>query len=209
MEKHYMIDIETSGVDKKNDEILEVALVEIELVNGYWNLTGKQFHRVLHYPGQPKDSFAIKHMSELYLKCNLTDENEDYAKLSTDLPLFLHDGEDEGTPKFFMGWNASNFDIPFMFIKNILTPSYYIETEEGQELRGDVHYRIYEQTGALNFMLNMTGLSKKSLRALSNDLNPVYLDLPKGKSHDALYDCYSQINMMNGLIAIGRKGIRL
>ena len=202
-----MIDIETTGVNKEKDEILEVALVEIEMIKGYWKETGKTFHRVLHYSGEPTDSFAREHMSELYKRCNETEEIYNYEELSKELKLFLHGADVIGdvAPKMFMGWNASNFDLPFMFEKGILEPSYYVDTEEGQTMLGDVHYRIYEQTGALNYVINTTGLDKNTVKLLANDLNPVKIDLPLGKSHDALYDCYDQINMMNGLIAVGRK----
>lgn len=209
MEKHYMIDIETTGVNKETDDILEVALIELSYEYPYWYPTSKVFHRVLHSKRTPQDSFAKEHMSELYKKCNEQDENEDYNKLCTDLTMFLHNGADQGDPKFFMGWNASNFDIPFIFKKNILTPSYYEDTEDGQKLLGDVHYRIYEQTGALNLASNVSGFSRKLVKKLAEELNPTDVILPEGKSHDALYDCYWQLILMNGLIEITRKGFKV
>lgn len=212
MEKHYMIDIETTGVDKLKDSILEIGVVEIDRAQDdpYWHLTGRVFHKILHYSGEPESVFAKKHMADLYKKCNEVQTHIDYANACTDLTLFIHEGSDFGDPKFFMGWNASNFDIPFLFAKKILGPSYYEKISETKEkLRGDVHYRIYEQTGALNYVLNMTGLNKKAIMALASTLDPTGITLPEGKYHDALYDCYSQIVMMNGLIAIGRHGFKV
>lgn len=209
MEKHYMIDIETTGICKTRDDILEIALVELEYKYPYWMMTGREYHRVLHSKRQPETVFAQKHMTDLYKICNETDEKYDYEFVAKEIKDFIYINGKESGPKFFMGWNASNFDIPFMFAKDILIPSFYEKVSEGKEkLRGDVHYRIYEQTGSLNVVSNLTGLTRKTVKALAEDLNPTNIKLPKGKSHDALYDCYWQTIMMNGLIEIGRKGIQ-
>ena len=241
MEKHFMIDIETTGGDKQKDDILEIALVELEYRYPYWHQTGRVFHELLPYAGEPETVFAKENMSDLYKKCN--DIESRGIGAGSDLPIYhkalkkrLHEfihsvkyfkeveveynhGRKENRaelvdimevyPKFFMGWNASNFDIPFMFAKELLVPSFYEKVaEDKEELRGDVHYRIYEQTGALNVISNLTGLTRKTIKAIATDLNPTGLKLPVGKSHDALYDCHSQLIMMNGLIKIGRMGIQ-
>lgn len=207
-ENHYMIDIESTGVNQQSDEILEIALVQIEYKYPFWIPTGKFYHRVLHYAGQPVTPFAKQHMKELYKKCNDTDPQFNYELVGKEIRAFLHGTTELQLPKLFMGWNASNFDVPFMFTKGLLTPSFYVEIDGKEELRGDVHYRIYEQTGSLQVISDMSGLDRKTLELLAKDVNPVPIELPKGKSHDALYDCYSQINMQNGLIQIGRLGIK-
>lgn len=211
MKNHYMIDIETTGVDRKKDSLLEVGVVEI-LFNkeiGYWQPTGKEFHKVLHYPGSPETIFAKENMADLYLKCNQASEGENYENLSIELKNWLHGYAETFTePKFFMGWNASTFDIPFLLEKNILKASYYKKVSADKEvLRGDVHYRVFEQTGALQQVIAETGLSRNCVKILGEELNPYPVKLPEGKSHDALYDCYYQINMANGLIALSRKNI--
>jgi len=214
-EKLFMIDIETTGTDNQKDEILEVALVQIEFRYPFWFPTGKIYHRTLHYAGQPETPFAKQHMKALYEKCNAIDPLVNYDMVRKELQTFLHGDKpaalslSKNIPKYFMGWNASNFDIPFMFVKNLLTASYYETMPDGkEELGGDVHYRIYEQTGSLQIVSDMSGLDRKTLERLAPDINPVPLPLPEGKLHDALYDCYSQINMQNGLIQIGRKAIQ-
>lgn len=211
-EPHYMIDIETTGVDQRKDSILEIALVEISFNDGYWHTTGRKFHKILNYTGHPESEFAKKHMKGLYKKCNETPWI-DKAVIAEELQEFVHNNAkttNEVKPRFFMGWNASNFDMPFMFSHGLLTPSYYAINQETkkEELRGDAHYRIYEQTGSVQILSDMTGLDRKTIEALAMDLNPTGLSLPEGKSHDALYDCYKQIIMQNGLIKIGRMGIR-
>ena len=221
MKKHFMIDIETTGTNKETDDVLEIGIVPIELNDeGYWcpqwvdndNGFGKVFeelHLILHSKRQPGNLFAKEHMSELYKKCNYTSSLFTYEWAAQHIRQFIHGTiEQPNEPKFFMGWNASNFDIEFLIQKGILLPSTYVEVDGEDTLQGDAHYRIYEQTGALNLLLNSTGFSKKTLFALGNDLIPDHIEceLPKGKQHDALYDCYNQINMMNGMIALAKRG---
>jgi DNA polymerase III epsilon subunit-like protein len=233
-EKHYMIDIETTGVDREKDDILEIGIVEIAMRgpmdNRYWHPTGRVFHTYVHTDRQPESEFAKKHQKELYEICRNTAKKSHLA-LAYEVRAFVHNVKAEpprdypynpeeytdtvedvndglDNPKFFIGWNASNFDMPFMFDKGLLVPSYY-ETVDGKDkLMGDAHYRIYEQTGSVQVLSDMTGLDRKTLEVLAHDLNPTNIELPDGKSHDAIYDCYKQIIMQNGLIKIGRMGIR-
>lgn len=204
--KHFMIDIETTGTDKHIDSILQVGCVEIEFKYPYWELTGREFVRTLHYAGKPENAFAKKFMSELYNKCNETDKKENCQSLAFDLRKFIHKENQE--PRYFMGWNASGFDLPFLFDNKILTPSFYVEENGKQEMKGDVHYRIYEQTGSLQLLCNVTGLDSKTIQQIAKDLNPTNISMPNGKLHDALFDCYNQIMMQNGMIALARSGFK-
>lgn len=216
--KHFMVDIETTGTVRHVDKILQVACVEMRFEYPYWMPTGREFVRTLHYAGQPESEFAKKHMVELYKKCNDTPESSNCEALAYDMKEFIHQFEPlnceaiSESPKHFMGWNASGFDIPFLFDNKVLTPSWYQTVDRGaglkDEMRGDVHYRIYEQTGSLQFLCNLSGLDSKTIQQLAMDLNPTNIDLPQGKSHDALYDCYKQIIMQNGMIAIARMGVK-
>lgn len=215
---HYMIDIETTGTTE-SDDILEIGMVEIVLhpdVGNYWLPTGRQYHTYIGTTRQPESQFAKQHQKELYAKCNSI--ITDIELIKREITEFVHpevrpgnpDSDGLIRPKFFMGWNASNFDIPFMFRDRLLTPSYYVVNPETnkEEMFGDVHYRIYEQTGSVQLLADMTGLDRKTIEVLAMDLNPTNIKLPEGKAHDALYDCYKQIIMQNGLIRIGRMGIR-
>ncbi len=220
-ENHFMVDIETTGVNRDSDKILQIGMVEIEhKEDGYWHpIQGRELDFTLHYPGQPANEFAKKHMSKLYEKCNKVLPDVGYNWASCEIREFIHKlnrgtgnmpSTEKQDPKFFMGWNASNFDLPFLFDAKILTPSYYeSDPVTGKEtLRGDAHYRIYEQTGSVQLVCDATGLDRKTIETLAMDLNPTGIVLPKGKEHDALYDCYKQIIMQNGLIKISRMGIR-
>lgn len=209
MEKHFMVDIETTGVQRGQDEILQIAAVEIEFKE-YWHPTGRVFNQFVHSTKQPHSEFAKKHMGPIYKAANETSPDQDITFVGMDFRAFIHFFPRAVTPKYFMGWNASNFDLPFLFDYKVMTPSYYeLNPETGkEELKGDAHYRVYEQTGFLQGVADITGLSRNTLITLAKDLNPTGQDLPPGKSHDALYDCYQQIIMQNGLIKIGRMALR-
>lgn len=211
----YMIDIETTGVNKETDDILEIGIVPISFIEGFWKISGDYFHRIIHSKRSPENKFAIDHMSELYKKCNNQSESQSYQRTATELQYYLHpeldDLDKHASPKLFMGWNASNFDLEFMFKKELLTPSYYYMKGDKEVLGGDVHYRVYEQTGALQLVCDVTGLNRKLAQDLSDQMIPQKhrLELPQGKQHDAIYDCYSQINMMNGMISLMRSGFKI
>lgn len=222
MNKHFMVDVETTGTVRGEDKILEIALVELEWRDKgygyYWHPTGRRYSTLVHYDGQPKTLFAQQHMARLYELCNAVDPSRNVETIREEIYNFIHaetyvwngnpfiPSREEAKPKFFMGWNASNFDLPMLFAENYLTPCYYVKVGDKEELRGDVHYRIYEQTGSLNILRNITGFSNETLKAMAVELDPTGLTLPEGKIHDALYDCCWQIKMQNGLIALGRRG---
>ena len=214
-ELYHMIDIETTGVDKDNDDILEIAIVQIKRNGcGFWELTSKEnFHRKIYSDKKPETEFAKKYMVALYDECNhLNPERDDVGSVSESLRVWLHGEENYNReyqePKFFMGWNASNFDLEFCFKKGLLEPSRYELLIGKEELVGDAHYRVYEQTGAIEYICDVRGWGRKTIMSMCEDIldnNPPWkLTLPEGKLHNALYDCYSQINMMNALIHIGR-----
>lgn len=215
-----MIDIETTGVDIKNDDIMEVGIVEIAMSEslGYYEPTGRKFHMRLHTPKKPESQFAKEHMTELYGICNdLDPEFFNLTNMQFALSEYLHGEErtekiQKGTkkprPQMFIGWNASTFDLPFMFENKLLQKTWYEQVNGKEELFGDVHYRVYEQSGALQGLIDATGFDRKTVKSLIEEFNPTNIKLPEGKAHDALYDCYKQIIMQNSMIAIHRKGYR-
>lgn len=215
LESLYMVDIETTGVRRgKKDKILQIGALEImKSAAGFW-FPVREFEEILHYPGQPETEFAKNHMAALYERCNKAPVGFDEYFVGCEFRDWLHEKEIRKeipkTVKQFMGWNASNFDLEFLFDFEILERSHYVLNPETgkEELKGDAHYRVYEQTGAIELLKDVTGFSRELVLKMAEEVNPVPVELPKGKEHDALYDCFKQVNMMNGLIALGRKGWR-
>lgn len=201
-----MIDIETTGVDKQKDDILQVGMVKCKVMeNGHLTSNGETFCETIHSKRTPSDYFAKKYMSGLYERCNSTNTSYDYKYVSSLMKEFIHsDGEE---PKFFIGLNASGFDLPFCFEKGLLTPSSYVDTDDGQKIVGDVHYRVDEMTGLRLACEKVTGLSWKTIGSLADDISGFIQD--ENKDHDALYDCHKQIKFHNALIDILKSGINI
>jgi len=203
-----MLDIEATGTNFKKDKILEVALVELRYQYPFWSWTGNIYNSKIHYPGQPETIFAKEKMAELYKKCNELPPSRNYDCVSKEMKAYLHAKNSD--PKMIMGLNASTYDVPFIFEAGLLSPASHVDDGTGKEkLVGDVHYRIFEMTGAINLIECTTGFSKDTIKNIALEINPMKLEQPKGKEHDALFDCYKQVNLMNGLIELSRRGYRV
>lgn len=203
MNKHFMIDIETTGISPKAEHLLQIGALELDFVDGFWQ-PGRAFERVVHSDRQPSTDFARKHMVDLYRRCN--DQPMAPAWLVRDeLLKFFWSCGTKSPDVYLMGWNATGFDIPFLVEKQVLEPSRYETLEDGSEQRmGDFHYRVYELSGAVAVAENVTGIRRTELLVAATAA--YRLDMPDGNAHDALYDCYNQTRILNGLIRLLREG---
>lgn len=202
MEKHIMLDIESTGIDPDKEDLLQIGALEVEFKGGFW-LPGRSHEMTMHSGAQPTSSFAKEHMVDLYRRCNAIPPcSSEFARDA--LLLFIQDCGVTPPDVYFMGWNASNFDIPFLVHKGILRPSSYVPGPDGKDVRvGDFHYRVYEIGGSVSLAQNVLGFSDRT--ALLDAAKAAYpMALPEGKQHDALYDCYSQLQLLNGLITLCR-----
>lgn len=193
--KIFMIDIETTGVDPRKEEVLQIALIEMNFLGGYWE-KGKTFNFFQHTPKPPTTKFALDHMKEIYEKCNKAPFVEP-AKVRKMIVDFCIECGANPPNIFFAGWNAGIFDIPFLEHHGYLVTAKY----ENDKLVGDSHYRVYEISGALNLVANVRG---------NNEINAVLKEAQKlapkheGNRHDALFDCERQMHILNSLIRMMR-----
>jgi DNA polymerase III alpha subunit (gram-positive type) len=191
----FMLDIETTGVDPKTEEVLQVAVMEMEFKAGFWE-KGRTLNLILHSDRQPTTKFARDHMVELYGKSNLAPKRPAEEVRQEILGFFKNCGA-QPPNVFLAGWNAGIFDVPFLAHHNLLFPARY----ENDQLQGDVHYRIYELSGAIQLVANMRG---------HNELNAVLREAQKksprleGNRHDALFDCERQLHILNALIEMAK-----
>lgn len=191
--KQFMLDIETTGVDPLQEEVLQIAMVELDFYAGLWR-PGKKFNFFQNTKRDPTTKFAKEHMVDLYLHCQAQPfvPPEEVRKMMID---FCRDCGAEPPNIYFCGWNVGIFDIPFLAHHKYLQPAQYVE----DRLVGDCHYRVYEMSGALQFFANVRG---------TNEVNPLIKEAlkvagsPKGNKHDALYDCERQIAILNGLLML-------
>lgn len=202
MEKHFMIDIETTGIDPTKEDLLQVGALEVDFKDGYWQ-PGRSIEIMLHSGAQPTTAFAKKHMAALYARCNQAPFIAN-AEVRDQLLAFFRECGSNPPDVYLMGWNASNFDVPFLTHDRVLVQSTYQQNADGTETRvGDFHYRIYELGGAVSLAQNALGfgMDRAGLLSHARDIAP-FTHLPEGKEHDALYDCYSQLRLLNGLIKL-------
>lgn len=199
LEKHFMVDIEATGVDLDRDDILEVAFLECDYVDGFWR-PGRTFEGIQSYKGQPVSEFAKKHMSELYSLCNQAEYWASFIWRSRINDFFRQCGV-QGQDVYLMGWNASNFDVPMLNRKGWLEPPGYRTKPDGTDQpTGDHHYRIYELGGALSLAQNVLSIPRKDV--IEKAKAAYDMEMPPGKEHRALWDCYSQLRFLNGLIKL-------
>jgi hypothetical protein len=193
--KLFMIDIETTGVVPQKEEILQIALMEMNFLGGFWE-KGKTFNFYQHTDRKPTTKFAIDHMKEIYERCNKA-PFVPHAEVRQRILDFCRECGSDPPNIFFAGWNAGIFDIPFLEHHGYLIPAKY----ENDKLVGDCHYRIYEISGALNLVANVRG---------NNEINTVLKEAQKmspkleGNRHEALFDCERQMHIMNALIKMMR-----
>jgi len=193
----FMIDIETSGVDLESDQILQIAVVAVKLgKSGFWTPLG-EFNFYQNFPEDPSNDFAKKHMVDVYARCNKADYvPPDQVRLQL-LEFFeKHHGI---CPVQLLGWNAGGFDMPFLVRDGYLNPTRYEKVDGEFDLVGDFHYRIYDIGSVLQFVRDQVGVPRDVMTDVAEKIYPE-LPLPDGQKHDALYDCYRQIRLLNGLI---------
>lgn len=193
-----MIDIETNGTDKNNMEVLEVAILPIlyDRVTGFYGTTHyPPFECLIHSDSEPKSDFAKKNQVELYKLCNELPPEQD--KLSCRENIFGYfrflELEDRWS-RHMMGKNVVTFDLDILDQEGILTKS-------------DYHYRIHEQTGGIFTLEAAMGIDRDSVykAALAVTPTPIPQEVQKLGAHRAIYDCYEQLALENGLIQLIRK----
>lgn len=199
-QKQFMIDIESTGVSPE-DDILEIGIVEMDFSEGFWH-HGRSFSQVVHSPAYPVSAFAIEHMVTVYERSRQVEKLHPEVIRDRIVNFFKSCGK-SGHEVLLCGWNASNFDVPMLHWKQFLRPPGYV-TRDGKDLRvGDHHYRVYEMCGAIQLASDVIQEPYESFKERAKKECPI--ELPVGlKQHDALYDCYQQIGILNGLIKILR-----
>lgn len=204
-EKMFMLDIETTGIQWDQNELLEVGILEMTFRDGFWE-PGRTFNRPQFSDREPESEFAKEHMADLYARCNQTQPTE-VSKFRALINKFFQDCGVSGCKEVYLcGWNASNFDVPFLVHHGYLKETGYETGPDGKDIQtGDFHYRIYEIAGAIQLASDVTGIRDREVLLEKAEATDQIVTLPEGKDHDAIYDCYSQLKVLNGLIGLLRK----
>lgn len=204
MKPHFMIDIETTGIDPRFEELLQIGVLALTYRDGFWH-PGKTLNIFQGTTRAPESEFARTHMQEIYRVCNGLPRRHPSGIRDEMRDFFRENGARGVEHTFLMGWNASNFDVPFLVHERVLIPSSYETGPDGKDtMVGDFHYQIYEIGGSLSIAANV--LNHSDRKALVEEALAAYpeIEMPAGKQHDALYDCYRQTRILNGLIRMTR-----
>lgn len=206
MEKHFMLDIEATGIDWTKEELLSIGLLEVDWDGEYW-VPRKAREWLQHSTAQPQSDFAKAHMAALYERCRNA-AHIPVERLRWEILDFFRSCGTKGVEDtYLMGWNASNFDIPFLCHDRVLEASRYEPGPDGKDRQvGDFHYRVYEIGGAVSLVQNqLRTIDRAEVIKRAREMAPPMF-IPEGKQHDALHDCYTQLKLLNGLIALSRSG---
>ena len=139
MKPHFHLDIETTGIDPNKEDLLQIGVVHVRLKDGFWQI-GNRF--VIHQgtDRRPESEFAKKHMVAMYDACNKLGKLSPETIRAELNGFFRSCGSTGVQDTFLMGWNASNFDIPFLVNKGILVQNTYAPGPDGKDIMvGDFH----------------------------------------------------------------------
>jgi oligoribonuclease (3'-5' exoribonuclease) len=183
--KYFMLDIETMGIDPVADDVLEIAILEVDLVEGIYK-PGRAYQRTLHSSQKTQNEWILNHHKELMKRCMKVPFTTP-DKVRAEILSFFKKCVQEG-PAVLIGLNLGSLDIPFLLAKGFLQ-------------KGDYSYRVYEMTGAIALIQDALDMKRDQVFKTANELGG---SEPDGKKHEAIYDCYSQLRTLNGLLSMVR-----
>lgn len=205
----FMLDIETTGLDKKHDDVLEIAMLRLEYEGG---LFVPNNHHCIILPTQKEPSeFAKKSPAqlELYEKCHnldqrvrsLVDQSDPVNAVPEELDFCAatvrgHVVAFLGPKARIVGINVTTFDLPFLAAKDYLRES-------------DYHYQVFDMTGIIELILRVERLpddraTRDALKNRAKELGANTVGMPEGGAHTGVFDCYDQVRELNGYILAAR-----
>lgn len=194
--KYFMIDIETMGTNFDRDDVIQIGILEVDKgADGYYR-PGRSYLQYLYTEQEPMNEWIRTNHADLLTVCRKEPYRSPTEIRAGILNFFRSCGVTELAQ--LMGLNAMGFDVPYLVNKR-----YMVKPEQGKDnvLRGDYHYRVFELSGVYTVGMNVTGLDRRDFFKVANDACP-WIELPRGKKHDALYDCYAQLKTLNGIIRL-------
>lgn len=201
-----MTDLETTGINPKITEILEVAAVEVEF-NGIKMIPKSHFHEYIQTDTKAnKDNpFVMKYQAELYKKCNELPKEKNLENCKMGFKNYLQKVYPNQNPKEmntlpqFCGQNFSIFDAPYLLEYGFIQGTII---DKLNNMTSNFNYRSVELQAysiPLSVALGYKSTTEFMKYAASLDTET---QLPEGSAHTALYDCYNQIKFFNGVMKL-------
>lgn len=176
-EKLVMVDCEFSGLDPKKDDLLQVAMVKLQLVGDQYEALDEPLNVFLKSNLRPTRPFHHEFLTHVFDACN---ESEITC---VDLKEIIHDWMGSDWVGVTPCGECVPCDIEFLYVKDCLDRPGF--DEDDQPLKGTFHYEYFD--------LNAPKLIAR--HRYGEKLKPSNLD--EDNIHDALVDCYNQLKELN------------
>ena len=194
-----MIDIETTGVDLAKDQIMQIGFLELDFDGRYW-MPNRSFGRFLKINREPSSEFALKNQKEVYAYCQKLPEYTPYDIRKEILGFFNLCGVKPPSEVFLAGQNQIGFDVALLTRDGFLQRSRHETIDGKDQMVGDFHYRQYDLTTLIETVEDLTLIPRKDLIDEAIELGLTVTKVVDGSPHEALYDCYRQTALWNGLL---------
>lgn len=174
-----MLDLEMSGVIPERDDILQIAMIRLDLSKEdgvfQYKSVGEPLEIFLHSDKKPKGSFHEKYLKDIFAKANESTATPDEAKKM--IEDWLGDLKGVVTPC----GDAVHTDMSFLYAKGCIDRG---DIVDDKQVPGTFHFEMFD--------LN----SLKSVAREKNGSKENGLDLEDG-IHNALVDCRNQTKELN------------
>jgi len=175
-----MLDCEMTGLNPKQDDVLQVAALKLELV-GTQYVSTDEFNVFVHTDAQPNSEFALQHMAEVYRKSNRS--NIGYAELKALLTRWLQLGQWLG--QVSPCGDCVPTDVLFLWEKGVIDLSRY---DGDVPIPGTFHFEYFEAHPLKMVARHLVGYAfDKELPRIPGD-------------HNAMVDCRNQLTELNAIL---------
>lgn len=175
--KLVMVDAEFSGLDPQKDELLQVAMLKMELVGDQYEAVEEPLNVFLKSDLRPFRKFHHDFLTHIFDACNS-------SEITTfDLKEIIHQWMGTEWKSLTPCGECVPCDIEFLYAKGCLDRPGYDENE--QPIKGTFHYEYFD----------LNALKLVARHKFGEKLKPDNLD--EENIHDALVDCQNQLKELN------------
>lgn len=176
-----MIDLEMTGVNPDTDDVLQIAMLQLELDEKHkaYKAT-KSLNAFLKHKGSPTRDFDKKYLSHVYKRCNKSPLTPKAFKRT------MHDWLGDLKGKVTPTGDCVPCDVEFLYRSGCADRNYFDENDNSVE--GSFHYEFFE--------INPLKIIAREILG-EKDL----VEKPH-QEHDALGDCRNQLLELNKCLSI-------
>lgn len=196
---------------------------------GFWH-PGRDINIYISCQESPTNDFQTKYQEQLFKICNQVAEGSNLLPYSYIVPeksrvLFAANYEEARQqllswleeckfelPVKLVGQNAGTFDLPWLNYFGILMK---LERDKDNNSIGEAHYRVYDLNSVVEFTADVEQLDRTDVQRIAEIYGKKSCKFPEIEqtreqietygemnfdSHNSLFDCYKQLQILNGLI---------